>query len=1148
MSLKSLGSVLAVLVMVMATFIGCLQDAKAEINVNLQPVPQAATWAPLIPMKNVFVVRYDPESYVDDYAYMAAVPTAVFYDKDNRVVYGAPLLYWEPSRGLTNENLPQESYTGVNYFMQDWLNYTGKPIDNVQYINLASDEIDSVNSDWNMTARTSRAYNSNNPYVLAKDIALYNWKKSDMAVIAVIDQTYPDNDLITEGSVQGTISGKSPAVVIINGEKEPSAVKPNMHPFSIADGYKYITSQMKWYGPTGSDQLASITKRGKDPDLQLYDMNLGEVGASEEWNVMSGVGEYIGSYIYNEGEWASAVTYMPTKSMDSLTPVIGKDPSKLPPPTVIPSPSKDPKDLLGPSKPGSKVVYTITNTMFPGMDVELLDETPFMGRDGEFTLSWSGSDNLGFLVRGPSDAVIAEDLTATNPKTIAIKDLGQGNYSITAVKLTDSTTSVSFNVSYKWHQYYEKRYGDAMASASEGAVLASIQNVPLLYASSTKGVPSATLNALNTLGVKNVQLVDLGDNSKGRVKNELRSFRSLLQPKVSVDVYTSYTEVYTKIRSMTASNYVVFTTIGPYNYWAIDKGPIGEEKCGLFIGPATYAAAIHGTSVFITDDHPDLSTSVAWSNSYWLDAYKGRYPPSVGAMVLTGTDVYKWLGSVRYIKKTSTEYMMTVADQFNIGMSWDRTFVGVTDPGRIAGTPIDTSHWIARSAMYTAMIFSNPATSAGGIRMKTGSESKFENGLIQTSPAHEISAIYPVVNTWVSYQHRFNERGSLYWGAPYITADGITPFVTSSGNDIDIGGTWPDLTTSEIVPHYATKAGYTPVYSTNFDDTMINLNKGSILWLEVMHGGNRGAGVVGFWDPSINPGEPDPWRGYESMGSTFEPDTVLMGRNIGFDVLRNPTRSDRGHDGVVIAIVDQSFQTVAYDGYAFDKSFGNLHSMGFNGGSCLIANTYMHTAMIRHGMVFQVIDPWLTSWYATFAMEAWLRDMDLGYTVGEAYQHGVQHVGIQYLVQQWWWDIFENVVFYGDPALNVWMPIHQWDKPLTMPYGAMIGSHTPHGAPNHPDNVKSTAMTEYAIYAMITAGVAAIVAYTVYKIKTRTPRPKKAKKGKGAGKGKEKKGGKPAELSSIAVPAKPPMKGKGGMPPPDKGKEKGRWSWGSKGK
>jgi hypothetical protein len=196
------------------------------------------------------------------------------------------------------------------------------------------------------------------------------------------------------------------------------------------------------------------------------------------------------------------------------------------------------------------------------------------------------------------------------------------------------------------------------------------------------------------------------------------------------------------------------------------------------------------------------------------------------------------------------------------------------------------------------------------------------------------------------------------------------------------------------------------------------------------------------------------------------------------------------HDGVVIAIVDQAAQTSGANGYDFDDGMENVHSSGFNGGSCLIANTYMHLAMVRHGMSFQIIDPWLTSWYASFAMETWLRDMVLGFTVGEAYQHGIQHVGIQYLVEQWWWDIFENVVYYGDPDLQVFMPANVWNKPEALWFGEQIGGHTPHGSPNHPHKLESTRMKELMIFGAIGAAVAVGVAATVYKVVTR---PKKVK-------------------------------------------------------
>ena len=53
----------------------------------------------------------------------------------------------------------------------------------------------------------------------------------------------------------------------------------------------------------------------------------------------------------------------------------------------------------------------------------------------------------------------------------------------------------------------------------------------------------------------------------------------------------------------------------------------------------------------------------------------------------------------------------------------------------------------------------------------------------------------------------------------------------------------------------------------------------------------------------------------------------------------------------------------------------------------IVGNSYheMHLSLVRHGGVFQVIDPWLTSWYVGLAIETFVRDIALGDTVGQAF-------------------------------------------------------------------------------------------------------------------------------------------------------------------
>jgi hypothetical protein len=106
--------------------------------------------------------------------------------------------------------------------------------------------------------------------------------------------------------------------------------------------------------------------------------------------------------------------------------------------------------------------------------------------------------------------------------------------------------------------------------------------------------------------------------------------------------------------------------------------------------------------------------------------------------------------------------------------------------------------------------------------------------------------------------------------------------------------------------------------------------------------------------------------------------------------------------------------------------------------------------MVRHGSIFQVIDPWLTSWYSAFAMNMFVRDIYYGRTMGDAFERGISHVGIEYLVDAWWWDIFENLVYYGDPDLKVYSPKNDWPEPTSLEKGTIIGGHAPFGADDHP--------------------------------------------------------------------------------------------------
>jgi hypothetical protein len=136
---------------------------------------------------------------------------------------------------------------------------------------------------------------------------------------------------------------------------------------------------------------------------------------------------------------------------------------------------------------------------------------------------------------------------------------------------------------------------------------------------------------------------------------------------------------------------------------------------------------------------------------------------------------------------------------------------------------------------------------------------------------------------------------------------------------------------------------------------------------------------------------------------------------------------------------------------------------------------------MRHGSVFQIIDPWLTSWYSSFAMEMFAKDQATGgYTVGQSYVRGITHVGIQYLIDGWWWDIFENLVYYGDPDIVMFTPNNAWEKPVAMEEGTSINGHNFYGAEEHSHAIGGITINWIIVFILLLIGG---IAATIYIIK-----------------------------------------------------------------
>lgn len=171
------------------------------------------------------------------------------------------------------------------------------------------------------------------------------------------------------------------------------------------------------------------------------------------------------------------------------------------------------------------------------------------------------------------------------------------------------------------------------------------------------------------------------------------------------------------------------------------------------------------------------------------------------------------------------------------------------------------------------------------------------------------------------------------------------------------------------------------------------------------------------------------------------------------------------------------------NGIDFDDALENLHSCGLNTISCLPACTYLHLTWMRHGMTYQIIDPWTTTDWSAVWNQMLIKRFAMGDTIGEAYERGIRACGPEFAVGHWWWDRWENVELFGDPDLRVFVPgtdysdANHWEqedtKSLRFDEDVSIGGHMPFGATSYPHEKEP--MTFWQQYLWIIVALAAVV-------------------------------------------------------------------------
>ncbi|UCH71508.1 MAG: hypothetical protein JSW62_03670, partial [Thermoplasmatales archaeon] len=1093
-----------------------------------------------------------------------AVPTAVFNNGENLFSY--PLLFYQDEYDIDEDkDRSLNARQGLDYFMEDWMGYCNGKLDAMTLINVPENKLD---SSWK--AREYTYIDSDDIYEIAGNLVLGEWSYSDDAVIAVIEEEFEKPDLKTEGELIGTLEAYDTDHKHFLTNLPDIGTAGTWTPFDVTDErYKYITMELSWY------------QRVLDFDLQLYNTEMMQVDNAMldfKEHLEEGNSEVVGSYIPDYGTWRMSVTAVPKKGI-VLEELYGDN--------IV-----DTGIFSGFSIDNIRKILNnqadVDVYLYPGTIIDM-PPTPPGCRNVELTLKCNDADaRLGFTIIDSVGTEICSSVEAAEilegktdleeEKSIEIVLLGEtddcDNYQVIVFSLDDLSKSVDFTLEYSWEQKFFKREIEGLAGASNAAVLASKLNSPLLYVNSTL-LPDITKEVLNKLGTDTVHLVNLGDHLDHDVIDQIKK---------TVDTIYQYSEpeqIYSAIKKDVEENDIVFTTVDPWTYWhPPELKPVDEYPAALFIGPAAYISAHHQTPPLVVDMHPCLSQAVTYHTHFWNSPYYKQHIaiPNSANMARSSRQAYKFLEEYNLGKLEKgnadsqvQETIITVAGQYDIGITWDRAFTGAALNGRFTFSPVDTAYWISRNVFYPAIIFQNPgmqenllwqgseSTNEGIFGTNIGflnrlQESTRGTTLRITKPTREEAFEYPVLQTYADFIHEFNAEASKHWNFKYERADGVTPGEEFSPDPIDdgivkekSGAYYPDLDETHVIPLYCERANYDNVYSSNFEKTVENLNRGVLMWMVCAHGGHVKGGGIKLWDsnsPYVY--EENPWRVYETpmvylgnirelvrwfkyskegytpskiseglislhilphIGSTEHPDTLQINpqlrlinkilKNINFptdfwgatgiviyrDRIKHPLKTIQqnlpffqiyeGDGKVIISPRSGSMYVTKYIvGPEFDDALENLHSCGLNAISCLPAGTYLHMTWTRHGMVYQIIDPWTTTDWSAVWEQMLIKRFAMGDTVGQAYERGMRAAGPEYTIGQFWWDRYQNVELFGDPDLRVFVPgteysdLNYWEQddvsPIRYDTELDINGHMPFGVTEYPNERQpKTFLQEY---------------------------------------------------------------------------------------
>ncbi len=606
-----------------------------------QRVP-AQNGADPIPLSRIAFVKRDMHSYLDEFGYMATIPTGVFYQGGHQ--YLSPIIY---SSGINDES-------GL---VEDWMDYLDVDSGITQAITVGDFSANQLIAlQHQVGTRIYPHITGDSSHALAARLAVSEWASSDMAVIALSKDRFND-PMVTEGSYSYQFVNEEVRLL------QPSATVENNNPVSIpftttaSDGW--LVGSFNW---TGTDILVH---KLFDPNSQVIDYSVYSRMYSKRFSPRIPSAMPMQFWVPNAipGEW-NMVVY--------------------PTPPLLTSINLDCKIWL---HPGFRHGITI----------------PANANWLNVSVSWdnSGTD-INVALVDPTGRMVAwaptgSTLSKLGGEVINFPNPMEGNWTV-IVAWMDATTEQN-NINLKWGiSTIDPSVQGYLESAANGAVIAALTNSPLLYASAND-VPTITQWALDRLNVSQIVLVDPESIHTIQLENQLSTYPVFVN-------LQNFPAVSAFIKSLSEENDVVITIpMGDGDEFfapaalagAFHGAPVfslcGEHNEMTTRAEETWAPYLIGPEieVYLVDQYTSR-TENGWYDERIPNKYSMTKSESEFGAFLTDRGAYN---------STNPQSVVIVAPIVPLKVSFDRSLISHYRPGRIpAEDPASASIMINRAMLH----------------------------------------------------------------------------------------------------------------------------------------------------------------------------------------------------------------------------------------------------------------------------------------------------------------------------------------------------------------------------------------------------------------------------------------------------------------